>query len=72
MCAAFFQVLFLSAFPLCNEVKFDDFSVLWLNVAYIYLHGKENRFKCLCGPKKCHLKVSLCRMYMLMVLIFKM
>ena len=43
----FFQLLFHCAV----EVKFDNFSVLWLNIAYFYLHGKENRFKCLCGQK---------------------
>lgn len=41
MCAVFSKCFFLNAFPLCDEVKFDNFSVWWLNIAYFYLHVKQ-------------------------------
>lgn len=59
MCC-FFQLLFHCAI----EVKFDNFSVLWLNIAYFYLHGKTDLNVCV-AKKPSHLKgkVSLGRIY---------
>lgn len=47
MCA-----VFSIAFSLLQiESEIDNFSVLWLNIAYFYLHENENRFKCFVWPK---------------------